>query len=82
MQTWILLETGKKKKKNLKFGVSTEDQLCQVWDGAGVHHGVGQLGRVFADVTQCGGCYAFEGHLWLQQTQHQDGDGSSIHHRL
>lgn len=66
----------------LEFGVWVEDHLCQVGDGTIVHHGLGLLRRVLGDVAEGGSCDAFEGHLRLQETQHQQGDSTRVHHRL
>ena len=67
---------------HLEFGVWVEDHLCQVRDGTVVHHSLGQLRRVFGDVAEGGSCDAFDGHLGLPETKHQQGDGTCIHNRL
>lgn len=51
-------------------------------DGAVVHHSLGQLWCVFADVAERGGGDAFEGHLGLPEAQQQQRDGAGVHHRL
>lgn len=67
---------------HLEFGILADNHLCQVWDGAGVHHQLGKLRCVFADVAERRGGNAFEGQLRLRETHHQQGDSSCIHDRL
>ena len=66
----------------LEFCVRVEDHLRQVRHGTGVHHSLRQLRRVFADVAEGGGRDAFQSHLWFPETEHQQGDGTRIHHGL
>lgn len=69
-------------ESHLEFGVSAQHHKRQVSDGAGLHHGLGQFRRVFADVTERRGGDAFEGHLRLLKTQHQQGPSSCIQDSL
>lgn len=66
----------------LEFGVFAEDHLGQVSDGPVIHHSLGQLWCVFADLAQRGSRDAFEGHLGLLETQQQQRDGACVCHRL
>lgn len=64
----------------LQFGIRVEDHLRQMCDGSIVHHRLGQLRCVLADVTEGGGRDAFECHLGLLKTQHQQWQSARIHH--
>jgi len=51
-------------------------------NGSIVHHSLGEFRCVLGDVAEGGGRDAFEGHLRLQKTQHQQGHSTGIHDRL
>lgn len=65
-----------------EFCIWIEDHLRQMCNGTSVHHCLSQLWCVFGDVTEGGGCDAFDGHLRFEKTQHQQGDSARIHNGL
>ncbi|TNN59506.1 hypothetical protein EYF80_030321 [Liparis tanakae] len=67
---------------HISLGIWAEDHLCQMCNGSIVHHSLGEFRCVLGDVAEGGGRDAFEGHLRLQKTQHQQGHGTGIHDRL